>query len=235
VFALSRNPLTKEAKTASFVEEGRVNMTVSVLIGIEKANFGNQQQPMEEAIQQLVPMLRLAGGTITQLTKARLVTLKDDEQQKQQQVNFWMRTLLPGHTLVARPQLLAEHSHKFGSQTNQELSAWLDNSTIHINPDKSITKRDYSGWIKPIVVGYRGISELYQPGEVAKSRDQHTPVRFVEYAYSLGEWLSPHRINQLEQIMWQYSSNPDEAESGWYLCHNHYEQLLTNTTEQKGH
>lgn len=238
VFSLTRNPLTKDAKTASFVEEGRVNMKVSLLIGIDAFNFGDDgTAEFEQKIYQLVQTMRLAGGTINQIRKARLVTLKDSQEEQAKQVNIWMRTLLPGHTLVARPQLLSNHGAQFSESENSELSAWLDNSTIHINRQEganSVEPKLYSGWIKPIVVGYRGISQLYKAGEVAKSRDAQTPVRFVEYAYSLGEWLSPHRIQKLEQILWQYSDDKAQAEQGWYLCHNQYENFLTNTTDNEG-
>jgi len=77
----------------------------------------------------------------------------------------------------------------------------------------------YSGWLRPIAIGYKGISPLYQAGEVANSRDDQTPVRFVENLYSLGEWLSPHRIKTIEQLVWFYQH--DEAEQS-YLCVNHY-------------
>src|SRR5699024_3045395 len=35
VFALSRNPLTRESKTAAFVEEGRMHLDISLIIRVE--------------------------------------------------------------------------------------------------------------------------------------------------------------------------------------------------------
>jgi len=230
VFSLTRNPLTKEAKSPSFVEEGRANMTVSLLIAIDDLCLSeNETQAFESHIQHIAQAQRLAGGTITAITKARLVNLKEGVDEQQQQVNFWLRTLLPGHVLVARPQLLADHSENFAhlsptenTQESPTLAAWLDNSTLHRNANGSINSKPYQGWIRPITVGYKAISPLYEKGEVARSRDNQTPVQFVEYAYSLGEWLSPHRVDKIEQILWQYSTN---TENGWYVCQNRYEQL----------
>lgn len=230
VFSLTRNPLTKEEKSPSFVEEGRVNMTVSLLIAIDDLCLSdNETQNLENYLKHIAQGQRLAGGSITAITKARLVNLKEGINDQQQQINFWLRTLLPGYVLVARPQLLAEHSQHFKEQENPELTAWLDNSTLHRNANGSFDTKPYQGWVRPIVVGYKAISPLYAKGEVARSRDSESPVQFVEYAYSLGEWLSPHRIDKIEQILWQYTT---DTENGWYLCKNNYEQFIeTQTTE----
>ncbi|WNO08317.1 type I-F CRISPR-associated protein Csy2 [Teredinibacter sp. KSP-S5-2] len=225
VFSLTRNPLTKEEKSPSFVEEGRARMKVSVLLTIEKLDiYEDDMERLEALILNLAQTQRLAGGLITHIQKARVVELNDGTNDQQEQVNFWMRTLLPGYLLVARPQLLREQSEHFDGQANPVFSAWLDNSTLQRNADKTIQAKNYPGWVRPIVTGYRAISPLYDPGEVAKSRDAETPVRFVEYAYTLGEWLSPHRINRLEQVLWHYDHEPG---SDWYVCKNHYEQFLT--------
>nr|WP_279457763.1 type I-F CRISPR-associated protein Csy2 [Aeromonas veronii] len=70
VFALTRNPLTKEGKTAPFNEEGRVHLDISLLI---ECDFDADQLPKTGALDQrvrelqtwferTVPTLRLAGG-----------------------------------------------------------------------------------------------------------------------------------------------------------------------------
>jgi CRISPR-associated protein Csy2 len=226
VFGLTRNPLTKDEKSPSFVEEGRVNMTVSLLIGVDDLDIEESElKVLEQYIRSRVEAQRLAGGTITQLTRARLVNLEEGSDDQKTQTNFWLRTLLPGFALVSRSDLLAENSQRLRDESpetpNPELTAWINNSTIHRNPDGSFKTKDYTGWVRPIPVGYKAISPLYQPGEVARCRDSETPVRFVEYAYSLGEWLSPHRIDNIKHLLWHYQTEPDD---GWYLCQNDYSE-----------
>lgn len=230
VFALTRNPLTKDEKSPAFVEEGRARMKVSLVLSIKELDLDEADtEELEQIIHKLAQRQRLAGGLITNIQKTRVVELAEGSVEQTRQVNFWLRTLLPGHVLVSRPELLSEHSKAFSGNENPELAAWLDNSTLHLQADKTIATKPYSGWIRPIVVGYRAISQVYNPGEVAKSRDAQTPVCFAEYAYSLGEWVSPHRINKLEQILWSYQSEPEQ---GWYLCQNDYEQFLPESIEQ---
>jgi CRISPR-associated protein Csy2 len=75
-----------------------------------------------------------------------------------------------------------------------------------------------SGWLVPITTGFKAISPLYEPGEVANTRDPSVPFRFVESVYSVGQWLSPHRIRDINSIFWRYHQQDD-----WYLCKNSYQ------------
>ncbi|MCE1243455.1 type I-F CRISPR-associated protein Csy2 [Oryzomicrobium sp.] len=75
------------------------------------------------------------------------------------------------------------------------------------------------GWLVPLPVGYAGLSPLHGPGEVGGARDDATPLRFVESLYSLGQWLGPHRLGCLEQLLWHSTADPL---AGLYRCTNHY-------------
>ena len=72
-------------------------------------------------------------------------------------------------------------------------------------------------------VGYGALSPLYPAGSVANARDAHTPFRFVESLYSLGEWVSPHRLHDVAQLLW-YAD--DDTASGLYRCRNDYAATL---------
>ena len=49
-------------------------------------------------------------------------------------------------------------------------------------------------------------------GEVDNARDPTVPFCFVEAIYGIGEWLSPHRLESLEEVLWRY-----KYEDGYYL------------------
>jgi CRISPR-associated protein Csy2 len=130
---------------------------------------------------------------------------------------------------------LAAHTRQCIEQNPEAelLDAWLDFSAIKYQAERpegelaEPTQADWhyvpkpgKGWLVPIAMGYRGISDLYAPGKVARTRDTSTPFRFVESAYSIGEWLSPHRLDKLDQLIWRYHAEPD---SGWYMCSNNYQ------------
>jgi len=82
------------------------------------------------------------------------------------------------------------------------------------------------GWLVPLPIGYAGISPLYQPGTVSGTRDETTPFRFAESLYSLGQWIGPHRLTSLEQLLWHNDTDPD---AGLYRCINRYSDTLPKT------
>lgn len=236
VFALTRNPLTREEKSPAFNEEGRMHMTVSLLIPVV-GMLDEECEPrkLEQMIERLALSQRLAGGTIISIDAVEMLEPPEDFEGLQKFERKQLRKLLPGFALVQRADLLAEHAQQCRGQdpSAEQLDAWLDFSAIKFQaerPDGVVdeqTAADWRyvpkpdrGWLVPMATGYRGISDLYEPGVVARSRDSTTPFRFVESVYSVGEWLSPHRVSKLEQLIWRYHAEP---ETGWYLCRNLYQ------------
>lgn len=243
VFALTRNPLDKSGKTAAFNEEGKMHMTVSLVIAVEGRVKTNAIDSLKQGFLKQAQCQRLAGGLITSIKSSELNIVSDDEDGTTA-IRKFMRQLLPGFALVNRGQLLADHYAALQeSQSEVTLSdAWLDFSALkysapHLLPKNDnetlseeekaqrlkekiswvIEKKAFPGWLVPIMVGYRAISELYQPGEVAKTRDPSIPFRFVESVYSIGEWINPIRLKNIEDLLWTYRVQPDD---GWYLAHN---------------
>lgn len=73
------------------------------------------------------------------------------------------------------------------------------------------------GWLVPIPVGYTALSTLHPAGSVLQARDATTPLRFVESVFSIGQWISPHRLRNAAQLIWWPTY--DEA-TGLYRCRN---------------
>ncbi|MFM2067097.1 MAG: hypothetical protein RLZZ584_2006 [Pseudomonadota bacterium] len=73
------------------------------------------------------------------------------------------------------------------------------------------------GWTVPIPVGYAALSELHPPGAVAGARDPSVPFRFVESVYSIGQWVSPHRLTDVRELLWEPQY---DAATGLYRCTN---------------
>jgi CRISPR-associated protein Csy2 len=236
VFALTRNPLTKDAESPSFIEEGRMHMNVSLVIPIlGDLDELDDPEDLRKLIQQLVFSQRLAGGTITSIGNIELHEPPEDYEGLKTFERRQLRRLLPGFALVQRSDLLAEHIQSSIEQDPafEPLDAWLDFAALKYQAELPDGKENDStnvmwrylpkpgnGWLVPLSIGYRGISDLYEPGEVACARDTVTPFRFVESAYSIGEWLSPHRVTNLEQLVWRYRAEPEHS---LYLCENSYQ------------
>ncbi|MBI3771415.1 MAG: type I-F CRISPR-associated protein Csy2 [Gammaproteobacteria bacterium] len=235
VFNLTRNPLTKDGSTAAIVEEGRAHMEISLLIAIQGRIDSDEIEFVAQRLMQVAHTMRLAGGSLLPQRQGKryepqLLMLPQSEVERDAIFRKLKRRLLPGFALVQREDRLADHLGEMRA-TNANanaLDALLDLARLNIepdqpNPDKPEEKqwgiRRHPGWLVPIPVGYAAISALYQPGEVLNARDDGTPFRFVESLYSLGEWVSPHRLTSLQQLLWHHHS---DIERGLYCCVNHY-------------
>lgn len=221
-FALTRNPLTREGKTASFNEEGRMHMTVSLLIECE-GDIPNGEYGMADVARhlgQLCQSQKLAGGSIVSLRQPQLFYLPTEESQ-------WRRTLwrlMPGVALCDRSDWLQEH-HQLLQQAKPDstmLDAWLDFTTQKFKASEAVADDDKVPWhylpkpkrgyLVPLMCGYQRISKLYPPGEVANTRDSTAPFAFVEAVYGVGEWLGLHRISDMQSLFWRYQT----SETGYY-------------------
>ncbi|MEC5344363.1 type I-F CRISPR-associated protein Csy2 [Brenneria populi] len=225
VFALTRNPLTKEAKTAAFNEEGRMHMTVSLLIECRGAIADGDEgaRVLAERLSTLCVNQRLAGGIITEIGKIDVMTFPSNEAQTRNV----MRRLLPGYVLLDRRELLKNHFEqlKRANPDAEMIDAWLDFSALKMaaaedNPNVDSEQVDWRylpkpapGYLVPLMTGYRAISPLYAAGEVDKTRDATTPFCFAESIYGIGEWRGAHRIDDLQAVLWHY-----DYHEGWYQC-----------------
>ena len=88
--------------------------------------------------------------------------------------------------------------------------------TENTEADWEYVPKPNTGFLIPIMVGYKAISEVYDNDQVENTRDNETPVCFVESVDSIGEWQSVHRLKtmeELQQSLWHYT-----YENHWYLC-----------------
>ena len=232
VFHLTRNPLDKDGSTAAIVEEGRAHLEVSLLIGMRGADIPDTKDMQQEFACFMLDMaqgMRLAGGSLLPASGQypRLLTLSGTAEEQAQRLRRLRRRLLPGFALVCRRDLLAEHAAQLQAADPQAdtLDALLDLTRMNIDPPKADAEpgsptagwhvRSRGGWLVPIPVGYRALGEVQPAGSVRNARDRATPFRFVESLYSLGQWLSPHRVRDLSDLFWYHRADPD---AGLYLC-----------------
>lgn len=128
-FTQTKNPpyLKSHDKTSNppIIEEGRMNMTVSLLIGCE-GNVGNQEEDIKNWLFKHCQLQRLAGGTILSIGG---VDFFDDDDRSLKKIR---NKLLPGFFLMDRSNELEVHYKKLLTKNpNTELlDAWLDFSAM---------------------------------------------------------------------------------------------------------
>jgi len=86
--------------------------------------------------------------------------------------------------------------------------------------------RKRKGWVVPIATGFHGISAL---GKAQNQRDPDTPHRFAESVVTLGEFVMPYRIKDLDHMLWKYHA---DLENDLYLCQQN--TLMNNKENEHG-
>ena len=128
-FTQSRNPpylrdLKKEnkAKVQPIIEEGKMNMTVSLLIQCE-GNVGNQSDDLLHWLEKQCYLQRMAGGSVQGVASVQLLNLENNSK-----VRELKRKLLPGFILVDRSAALEDHCVKLEKKTSSvdPVRAWMD-------------------------------------------------------------------------------------------------------------
>lgn len=260
-FHLTRNPVLADGSTAGIVEEGRAHLEVSLVFGVQLslAHIGEAERlALAQSVAEAAAGMRLAGGSIMpplphsprRRPRPTLELLEDDADAQRQQFRRLTRRCLPGFALVSRDDLLQSRLAELQALApdSTALDAWLDLSrwnhrAVQIESGKSSGQGESpqvewqtdqrQGWTVPIPVGYAALSELYPPGAVASARDGHTPFRFVESIWSMGQWVSPHRLQGLSDLLWytQVLGAADASGLGLYRCHNDYQPAAETASE----
>ena len=203
------------------------------------------QQELAQHMAEVLATMRIAGGSVLparkgpgRRTRPWLALLPEDAEARANAFKAWRRQWLPGYALVGRDDLLAARLNHL-QQTQPDatlLDAWLhaarfNHATVPVVegeaplPDGKVRWADPlrgkgTGWTVPIPVGYASLTgKPHDPGEVANARDATTPVAFVESVYSLGEWISPHRLHSPDALMWHADTDHTK---GLYRCRSGY-------------
>ncbi len=74
------------------------------------------------------------------------------------------------------------------------------------------SSRQEKGWLVPVATGFHGITDL---GQAKNQRDPTTPHRFAESLVTLGEFIMPYRIENLDTMLWEYFT---DLERNLYIC-----------------
>jgi CRISPR-associated protein Csy2 len=206
------NPLDKNGERPSFIEEARCHLTVSLLIECE--NIESYNANFDEFIQRIVLLLKgrfkIASGDIINCELPELIDVDDEFKLRK-----LLRRLMPGYCLIERRDLMK----KAMQEGNDCLDALLDYIKVthrsEIKEDGTVewtSCRKENGWIVPIATGFHGISDL---GKADNQRDPETPHRFAESIVTLGEFIIPYSINELDEMLWHYHF---DSENDLYLC-----------------
>ena len=227
-FIQSKNPAYQYGEAAKnkvgsppIIEEGKMNMTVSLLIGCE-GNVGNRKESFIEWLKHVCNRQRLAGGSIFEIGGIELFTVNDESNRGD--LRSLLRRLLPGFILQDRSPYLEEHFQHLQTENSEAelFDAWLDYIALkqqarpvsdHISryliklteshPDNEQFQQLFSSWQL----------HLEQPYDQEKVPDD-----LKEYFDSLAEntankkllaqWQSYCTPNEKTDAVWEYVKKP---------------------------
>lgn len=203
------NPLDKNGDRPSFIEEARCHLTASLIIECEEFGLIDENEFLEQVAKTLISM-KLAGGDVLSMQDPQLIAVEDENSLK-----VLTRKVMPGFCLIERRDLMQQ-----AMQEGQDaIDALLDYLSVHhhSNQDEAghvtwTNSRKTKGWIVPIATGFHGLTE---PGQAEHQRDPDTPHRFAESIVTLGEFVMPYRIDNLDNMLWQYHA---DLGNNLYLC-----------------
>lgn len=236
VFHLTRNPVGKDGSTSAIVEEGRMHLEVSLLIGVSGTALYDgmlDEQAIAQRAWDTALGMRLAGGSLLPPTwklgersQASLEGWPGNAENAALLSRKLARRLLPGFALIPRHDLLTRHTAALRKQDASltSLDALLDLTRLNVDPPGASDEngepreawqlRQRTGWLVPIPLGYRSLS-AHTPGSVRNARDREVPFHFVESLYGLGEWRSPLRFGDIRELLWYHQAEPD---AGLFRC-----------------
>jgi CRISPR-associated protein Csy2 len=218
-FNQTRNPIKKDGKTASIIEEGKCHLTVSLVVEVlaDDELFDDEIELLPKLTQQWIQQQRMAGGSVCSLAKFNPVSFVALES-----IESIKAVIMPAFVLMDAKKDLQEMTENL-QKTNSELSALdalIDVCTLHHIPEQDEkgntewnveSAKTGRGWLVPIPVGYQGISEKFETGIMLNTRNPEYPSQYVEAIYSLGKWVFPYRIENLKTAFWHYSHDADQS------------------------
>lgn len=204
------NPLNKDGSRPAFIEEARCHLEVSLLVEYQGLD-PDKEEKFKNFINQQLQKMKFAGGDISSVKPVNIIVVDEYDDSSVKKV---LRKLMLGYVIIERRDLIKNSMETEGKDA---LEALLDHLKIMHRSTKNdedevawtISKKE-AGWLVPIAVGFQGISEIIQ---AKNQRDPKVPHRFAESVVTLGEFVMPYRVKNLDSILWQYVVDQD-----LYLC-----------------
>lgn len=204
------NPLDKDGTRSAFIEEGRCHLNVSLVIEYEGVDEDNETEFLKGISLHLHTGMKMASGDILDFSPPDLFKIIEEKDLRK-----LTRKLMPGYAIIERRQLMKD----LMAEGKDAIDAMLDYLKVmhrcELDENENVewtSKRKTIGWIVPIATGFHGITPL---GQAENQRDQDTPHRFAESVVTLGEFIMPYRIKNLDDMLWHTYA---DIGNNLYLC-----------------
>lgn len=185
---------------AAIIDEPKADMIVDLVLSLKDYEYQSYNDIVEN-LPDAIAQSRAVGGYVVSTPDILFMELEDDEDLKEMNRRFTTK-MMPGFALINRPDLMEEDSSLdrmldiLSVQTSQITD---ENGNTYMTPPIQNT----SGWIVPIVTGFRRLNEPTKP--IKNERAARFKHCFVEPAISLGEFKMVNQIKNIKHMLWYYS------------------------------
>lgn len=224
-FNQTRNPIKRDGKTASIIEEGKCRLVMSFVVEVlaETKLTTEQEESAILSTKQWIQQQRMAGGSVRGLARFEPVQFFDSSD-----ISAVIPQLLPAFVLMDAQNEFAQiiDDVQKDNPDATPLDALIEVCALHQIPETqkngdtkwlTTSRKSGHGWLVPMPVGYQGISELYDSGVMQNVRNSEYPSQYVEAVYSLGKWVYPQRLNRIggehdiANAFWRYRYDADDS------------------------
>lgn len=216
-FNQSRNPIRRNGKTASIIEEGKCHLTITFVVEVlaEYDLSDDEAQALVSKASRWIQQQRIAGGSVHGMAKTEPVRYS-----KSATVDDIIPLLMPAFVLMDARKEFIDIIQEVQAENPEAtpLDALIEVCTLHHTPEeqengtvawKTTSRKTGRGWLVPMPIGYQGISEKYDAGVMQNVRNPEYPSQYVEAIYSLGKWVYPQRLENIKQAFWRYAHDAD--------------------------
>ncbi|MEZ7518868.1 type I-F CRISPR-associated protein Csy2 [Psychrobacter sp. NPDC078370] len=224
-FNQTRNPIKKDGKTASIIEEGKCHLVMSFVVEVlaDTQLTTEQQASVIQKTSQWIQQQRMAGGSVRGLARFEPVQYFDSSD-----ISAVIPQLLPAFVLMDAQDEFAQiiNDVQKDNPDAAPLDALIDVCALHHIPEAqkngdtkwlTTSRKSGHGWLVPMPIGYQGISDRYDAGVMQNVRNPEYPSQYVEAIYSLGKWIYPQRLNRIGgehdivNAFWRYHYDADDS------------------------
>lgn len=223
-FNQTRNPIKKDGKTASIIEEGKCRLVMSFAVEVLSDNRVDDAttQILMTQTKQWIQQQRMAGGSVQGIDRFNPVQFIDYDD-----VDAIAAHLLPAFVLMNAEDEFAQiiDDVQTGNPEATSLDALIAVCALKHIPEtdtkgdtkwKALSPKTGHGWLVPMPLGYQGISELYDVGVMQNTRNPEYPSQYVEAVYGLGKWVYPQRLGgayseyDIADAFWRYHYDSEQ-------------------------
>ncbi len=231
-FLQKKAPLTRTGSNPPIIEEGRIDVTLSLVIEMSVLNSLTEEEKAEGSviIKEWLAQSRFAGGIVESYKSVSWLEQKVDDKEMKREI---IQQVGSGYILCSAEELLGELLDAEQEQAEIDpnyqpkdaLDLLLDTARTYYQRPKDIDSawqfkrlQQGKGYIVPLMVGYQPVSQLFESNQLKTVRKPEYPTEFVEPLYGLGQWIPIYRLlsgdktEPLKRYFWI-----NKAEEGRYL------------------